>query len=322
MRRPDRPGSPRSRSTRRISSSGRSTNRTSTTPSFRAAASPSTTSESPTSSRPLRGGSRALWRTSASPSRRRGSRWRSSSPDIGQASSDLGKADADLIAAEHDFKRQKELFEAHAASQADYADLGGQLPQGQGRAGARLPEGVPPSHRERRLGVAGLHADLADRRGAHRARREPRASKSRGSTAAAQAVELFTVGEVDPVWVLADVYEMDIGAREGRREGEREGHRVPGEAVRRARGTGCPARSIRSPAPPRSGCTFERENPDRLLEAGEMYATGLDLRSKRKKAAPPFRKGPSCGSETRRWCSSRPGKTPDGRAEVREQDAR
>ena len=42
------------------------------------------------------------------------------SPDIGQASSDLGKADADLIAAEHDFKRKKELFEAHAASQADY----------------------------------------------------------------------------------------------------------------------------------------------------------------------------------------------------------
>jgi len=42
------------------------------------------------------------------------------SPDIGQASSDLGKADADLIAAEHDFKRKKDLYEAHAASQADY----------------------------------------------------------------------------------------------------------------------------------------------------------------------------------------------------------
>ena len=42
------------------------------------------------------------------------------SPDIGQVSSDLGKADADLIAAEHDFNRKKELYEAHAASQADY----------------------------------------------------------------------------------------------------------------------------------------------------------------------------------------------------------
>jgi len=42
------------------------------------------------------------------------------SPDIGQASSDLGKANADLIAAEHDFKRKKELYEAHAASAADF----------------------------------------------------------------------------------------------------------------------------------------------------------------------------------------------------------
>ena len=41
------------------------------------------------------------------------------SPEIGTAVSDLHKAEADLIAAEHDFKRQKELAEKHAASQKD-----------------------------------------------------------------------------------------------------------------------------------------------------------------------------------------------------------
>ncbi len=42
------------------------------------------------------------------------------SPDVGNAVSDVHKAEADLIAAEHDYKRQKELFEAeHAASAAD-----------------------------------------------------------------------------------------------------------------------------------------------------------------------------------------------------------
>src|SRR5207248_5152243 len=42
------------------------------------------------------------------------------SPDVGNAFSDLAKAHADLTAAEHDYKRQKELFDAHAASQKDY----------------------------------------------------------------------------------------------------------------------------------------------------------------------------------------------------------
>ncbi|HEX6835456.1 MAG TPA: efflux RND transporter periplasmic adaptor subunit, partial [Polyangia bacterium] len=42
------------------------------------------------------------------------------SPDVGTAFSDLAKAHADLEAADRDFKRQKELFDAHAASQKDY----------------------------------------------------------------------------------------------------------------------------------------------------------------------------------------------------------
>src|SRR5260221_9076388 len=41
------------------------------------------------------------------------------SPDLGSALADVNKAQADLIAAEHELKRQKELFEAHARAQRD-----------------------------------------------------------------------------------------------------------------------------------------------------------------------------------------------------------
>ena len=37
-----------------------------------------------------------------------------------------------------------------------------------------------------------------------------RASKSRGQYSGGATVELFTIGELDKVWVLGDVYEMDL----------------------------------------------------------------------------------------------------------------
>ena len=42
------------------------------------------------------------------------------SPDVGNASADLDKANADLVAADHDMRRQKELYDAHAGSERDY----------------------------------------------------------------------------------------------------------------------------------------------------------------------------------------------------------
>ena len=41
------------------------------------------------------------------------------SPDVGVAAADVGKAEADLQAAERELRRQRELFEAHAAAQRD-----------------------------------------------------------------------------------------------------------------------------------------------------------------------------------------------------------
>src|SRR5215467_745680 len=42
------------------------------------------------------------------------------SPDLGSAVSDLAKAQATLLTAEKDWRRQRELYEVHAASQRDY----------------------------------------------------------------------------------------------------------------------------------------------------------------------------------------------------------
>ena len=41
------------------------------------------------------------------------------SPDVGIAVADLGKARAELLAAERDFRRQRELYDAHAGSERE-----------------------------------------------------------------------------------------------------------------------------------------------------------------------------------------------------------
>ena len=98
----------------------------------------------------------------------------SSRPTSATPSPISARPQAELIAAEHDFQRQKELYEAHAGSQKDFEAAAGQLRQGQGRAGARAAEGAPVPRRRRRRGHAGVHAARADRRRGDRPQREPR----------------------------------------------------------------------------------------------------------------------------------------------------
>ena len=131
------------------------------------------------------------------------------SPDIGQASSDSNKADADLIAAKHDFDRKKALYEAHAASAADYEaseDAYRQAKAERERASQKaklLRAGGIDSR------VAGLRAHFADF-GEVISRNVSPGVEVQGQYGSGQAVELFTVGELDKVWVIADVYESDL----------------------------------------------------------------------------------------------------------------
>ncbi len=130
------------------------------------------------------------------------------SPDVGAAFSDLQKAQADLFAGEHDFKRQKDLFEAHAGSQKDYETA----QDNYGKAKAEL-ERARQKARLFRSGADGVSQEYTLRaliEGEVIARNVNPGVEVQGQYSGGNAVELFTIGELDQVWVMADVFEIDL----------------------------------------------------------------------------------------------------------------
>lgn len=132
------------------------------------------------------------------------------SPDIGLASSDVHKADADRIAAEHDLDRQRELLAAKATSQRDYE----QAEDAYRKARAEL-ERAQQKARLFRAGsvdvVTQSFTMRAEIDGEVIARNVTPGMEVQGQYSGGTAVELFTIGELDRVWIIADVYEMDVG---------------------------------------------------------------------------------------------------------------
>jgi cobalt-zinc-cadmium efflux system membrane fusion protein len=130
------------------------------------------------------------------------------SPDIGLASADLHKAEADRIAAEHDLERQKELLAAHATSQRDYE----QAEDASRKAKAEVDRAKQKAGLFRAgagAGVTQTYAIRAEIDGEVVARNVSPGGEVQGLYGGGTAVELFTVGELDHLWVVADVYEMD-----------------------------------------------------------------------------------------------------------------
>lgn len=130
------------------------------------------------------------------------------SPEIGVVSSDVGKAKAELVAAEHELRRQKELFAAHATPRRE-------LERAEDNYGKAKAEMDRASQKARLLRTA--HVDLVSQTYALRADIDGEVfmkAVSPGMEIAGQwdgdGNELFTIGEADPVWVIADVFEMDI----------------------------------------------------------------------------------------------------------------
>jgi cobalt-zinc-cadmium efflux system membrane fusion protein len=130
------------------------------------------------------------------------------SPDMGSAFSDLQKAHADFTSAEKEWKRQKELFDIHAGSQRDleaaqgaYAKTRAELERAKRKA-QLLSNGRGGGSQDYtlRAPIAGEVVARNVNPGA-----EVQGQYSGGS------VELFTVGELDTVWVMADLFEMDLG---------------------------------------------------------------------------------------------------------------
>ena len=129
------------------------------------------------------------------------------SPDIGIASADLQKAEADRIAAEHDLERQRELLAAHASSERDYEQA-----EDNARKARAEVDRAKQKARLLRAGtnVSQTYAIRSEIDGEVVLKNVTPGAEVAGQYGAGTAVELFTVAELDRVWVVADVYEMDV----------------------------------------------------------------------------------------------------------------
>ena len=133
------------------------------------------------------------------------------SPDIGNAVSDVHKAEADLIAAEHDLKRKKQLFEEKAGSAADL-----EASEDNWRKAKAELERARQKQFLLRVGnvnaVTQSYALTSPIDGDVLLRNINPGIEVQGQYSGGANQELFTIGEVDKVWLLGDLYEMDSRA--------------------------------------------------------------------------------------------------------------
>ena len=131
------------------------------------------------------------------------------SPDLGSALSDARKADAALTAADKEFARQKELFEAHAGARRD-------LESAEANYRVAVAERDRAAQRAKSLyapdaqGVSQGFQLKSPIKGEVIARSANLGVEIQGQYGGGNAVELFTIGELDQLWLLADLYEVDI----------------------------------------------------------------------------------------------------------------
>ncbi|MDP8999987.1 MAG: efflux RND transporter periplasmic adaptor subunit [Myxococcota bacterium] len=131
------------------------------------------------------------------------------SPDIGSAVSDAHKAEAGLIAAEHDFRRKKDLYEQHAASAADV-----ETSEDNSRKAKAELERARQKQYLLRAGnvdtVTQTYALSSPIDGEVLLRNINPGMEVQGQYSGGATQELFTIGEIDKVWLLGDVYEIDM----------------------------------------------------------------------------------------------------------------
>ena len=132
------------------------------------------------------------------------------SPDVATAFSDLEKAQAEFGAAEKEATRQRELFDVHAGSQRDlesaqsnYSKARAELDRA--RKKARILRGNSSNRSDQ---VYTLRTPID---GEVIARNVNPGAEVQGQYTGGTVLELFTVGELDSVWVLGDIFEMDLG---------------------------------------------------------------------------------------------------------------
>jgi membrane fusion protein, heavy metal efflux system len=131
------------------------------------------------------------------------------SADVGQAFSDVEKARADFAAADAELKRQRELFQAQAAARKD-------LEAAQAGATKSRAELDRAHHKalllrsSARDGNAQEYVLRAPIDGEILSRNVSPGVEVQGEYAGGNVVELFTIGNLDPITVEADAFEVDL----------------------------------------------------------------------------------------------------------------
>jgi cobalt-zinc-cadmium efflux system membrane fusion protein len=189
------------------------------------------------------------------------------SPDVAAAYSDLAKAQADFGAAEKDANRQKELFDLRAGSQRDFE--GAQATHGKAKAELDRARKKTRILRGSSSGSNQTYTLRAPIDGEIIARNVNPGAEVQGQYSGGTEVELFTVGDLDSVWVLAEVFEMDLRRVKTGTECLASVVSYPGRVFR---GLADWVSNTLDPATHTSKVRCKIANPDRALKP-EMYAT-------------------------------------------------
>jgi cobalt-zinc-cadmium efflux system membrane fusion protein len=131
------------------------------------------------------------------------------SPDVGVASAELNEAIADEAAARHEFDRQSELYASHAGSRREY--------EAAQDAYAKARAELERTRQKTRL-LRGNPGDAVSQNFVLRApiegevlvRNVTPGMEVQGQYGGGASGELFTIGELDPIWLLSEVYEVDM----------------------------------------------------------------------------------------------------------------
>jgi cobalt-zinc-cadmium efflux system membrane fusion protein len=228
------------------------------------------------------------------------------SPDVGSAFSDLEKAHADFVSAEKDFKRQKELFDVHAGSQRDLEAAQGNFE----KAKAELQRASKKAQLLRTGGASSggqsyvLRAPIG---GEVIARNVNPGTEVQGQYSGGTVVELFTIGELDTVWVMADLFEMDLGRV---KQGTDCFVKVVAYPGRVFKGTADWVSDTLDPASRTAKVRCKLRNDDRSLKP-EMYATAALAVDQQRTLALPRSAILHLGDQTMAFVDL--GKGPDGR---------
>jgi cobalt-zinc-cadmium efflux system membrane fusion protein len=202
------------------------------------------------------------------------------SPDLGMASADLAKAEADLIAAEHDYNRQKELAAIHAVAQRDYETAEDNYRKARAEVERARQKGrlLNTGNVVGQGFVLRAHID-----GEVVARTVNPGMEVQGQYSGGAGVELFTVGEVNPLWVVADAFEMDIARI---KPGEHVKVKVVAYPEKVFEGVVEWVASSLDPATRTAKVRCTIPNPERLLKP-EMFATvAIGVEGKKRLAVP------------------------------------